>query len=152
VKESLARFLVTGHIVPRLLDHIFEPGHLDPKVFKPERPWLFWPFIASKEKGAMVGQRRGEGMKDMRGEGNVPFLIAKEGIKLAHRRDLLLIAPSKLSVLEVDLFEVTNAKSVAKSYNPTTVCIASVLVTGTVDLVEITGDKPSSARGRLGSN
>jgi hypothetical protein len=131
---------MTGNIVPRLLNHLIESGHLDPKVFKPERPWLLWPLIACKEEGAMVGQGRGESVKDVRREGNVPLLIAKEGIKLAQRRVLLFIAPSKLSVLEVDFFEVTSAKSVAKSNNPTTVCIASVLVTCTVDLVEVSGD------------
>ena len=47
-------------------------------------------------------------MKDVISKGDVPFLIAKKGIKLAHGGVLLLIAPRELAVLKWDLFKVTS--------------------------------------------
>jgi hypothetical protein len=44
-------------------------------------------------------------MKDVGWEVDVPILIAKEGVELAHGRISLLVAPSELSILEMDLLE-----------------------------------------------
>jgi hypothetical protein len=42
------------------------------------------------------------------GESDIPIFIAKEGIKLAHSRVLLFVAPCEVAVLKMYLLEVTN--------------------------------------------
>ena len=65
-------------------------------------------------------------MKEMVGKGNVPFLIAKEGVELAHSRVLLLIAPCEFPVLKVDFFKVTSVKGAPEVRHAATVTIVPV--------------------------
>jgi hypothetical protein len=74
------------------------------------------------------------------GEGDVPLLIAKESVKLAHGWVLLFICPSEFPILEMYLFEVTSMKSIPKSNYPATVGVGSIFVPSTVYLIEVTRD------------
>jgi hypothetical protein len=89
---------------------------------------------------------------DVVGEGNVPIFVAKEGVKLAQNWFVLFVAPSEFAVLEVDFFKIASIKRVSKSNNLTPVYISTIFVSSPVDLVKVTGYKPSCSNRRLRSN
>jgi hypothetical protein len=95
VKKSLTSFQVVDVLVPCIGNHIHESRHFDPYFFKPEGFWFLGATIACKENGTMIGQGGRKGVKDVVGEVDVPFFIAKESVKLAQSRVLLLIDPSE---------------------------------------------------------
>lgn len=74
----------------------------------------------------------------MVGKGYIPLFVAKEGIKFTHSWILLLICPCELPILKMYFFEATSVEGVSESHNPATVRVGSVLVSGTVNLIEVT--------------
>jgi hypothetical protein len=85
----------------------------------------------------------------MRVEVEIPFLITKEGINLAHSGVLALIAPREAPILKMDLIELASMKSIAKSIETPSIHISITLVSSSIDLVEITKDKPFLPQRRL---
>ena len=96
----------------------------------------------------MVGERGRQRVQDVGAKMDVPIFIAKKSIQLAHSGIMLLIAPCKLSILQVDLLELTRVECITEANNTTSVHICSVFVAGAVDLVEISSDQPSNSIGR----
>jgi hypothetical protein len=88
------------------LDHLGESRHASPKLFKAKRVRFPRASTTSKEKRAMIGERRREGVEDVVVMRGVPILVAKEGIDPRHGWSILAISPSELAVLEMNLFEV----------------------------------------------
>ena len=97
----------------------------------------------------MIGEGRRKGMEDVVGEGNIPILIAKESVKLAHGGVLLFITPSELAVLEMYLFKITSVDGVSKTDHPASIAITPIFVACFVYLVEVSRDQPTRARRRL---
>ena len=66
----------------------------------------------------------------------VPFRIAKEGVEFAQGGVLSFIAPSELSVLEVDLFQLTRVEGISEAHKTREVYICTVFISSAVDLIE----------------
>jgi hypothetical protein len=80
---------------------------------------------------------------------DIPILIAKESFKFSQSCILLLIAPREFAVLEVDLFKVTIVEGISESHSLAPIGFGMILVSSSVDLVEVTGQNPSSTGGRF---
>ena len=50
VVKHLVWLGVVNPLIPRLLDHLFKPGHGCPKVFKLKDPRSSWPLVIGKQK------------------------------------------------------------------------------------------------------
>ena len=85
----------------------------------------------------------------MIGEGDIPILIAKKCVKLAHCRLLLVVAPRKPTVLEMNFFKITIVEGRSEAANPTTVHIARVFVASFIDLIKVARDQPFGAPRRF---
>jgi hypothetical protein len=83
VEEALTQLCMIYATIPRFIDHIHKSWHLDPKVLEADEFWLLRVTIICKKKWAMIGQGRGERMKDVVRECLVLVFIAKEGVELA---------------------------------------------------------------------
>ena len=81
-------------------------------------------------------------MEDVRAKVQVPIFFAKERVKFAESWVGLLIAPCEFSVLQMDLFELTEIERVSEADDTTSIDIWLVLILRTLDLVEITGNQP----------
>jgi hypothetical protein len=82
-------------------------------------------------------------------EMEIPFLIAKEGINLAHSGVITLIAPREAPILKMNLIELASMKSISESIETPLIHIYIVLVSSSIDLVEVTKNKPFFPQRRL---
>jgi hypothetical protein len=100
----------------------------------------------------MIGERGGERVKHMSSKPEVPFGIAKNGIKLAKGWVSPSVAPSEPAILKMDLIKLTSVQGGTEAVDTTSVHICLVLVPSTVNLVEVAKHKPSSPNGGLLGN
>ena len=80
---------------------------------------------------------------------DIPIFITKKAIKFAHGRISSLVAPREFPILQMYLLELASIESVAEPDNAAPINIGTVLISGTIDLVQISGDKPSRAISRF---
>ena len=79
-------------------------------------------------------------MEDVIREGDVPFFIAKEAIKLAQGWVLPLVAPSEFTILKVDFLELTRVEGVSESNDPASIGVSTILIIFFVNLVKVSID------------
>jgi hypothetical protein len=77
-------------------------------------------------------------MEDVSVEAEVPFRVAKEGVKPTEGRVPPPIGPSKTAVLEVYFIKLTSLQRGPEAVDTAPINIAIVLVTSASNLVEIT--------------
>ena len=78
-----------------------------------------------------------------------PNLHYKKAIKFAHGRINSLVAPHEFPILQMYLLELASIESVAEPDNAAPINIGTVLISGTIDLVEISSHEPSRTLLRL---
>ena len=85
----------------------------------------------------MVRDRGRQRLKNVIVEKDVPAFVREDSVQPDQGGSLTFAAPSELSVLEVNFFELASIKSVAKERHPTRVNVGVILILRTVDEVEI---------------
>ena len=70
-------------------------------------------------------------------EGKLPFSIAESPVQPAESRIITLVAPSKLSVHQFNLFQLTGVKSSPELAHETKVEVSVALVSRLINEVEI---------------
>lgn len=84
-------------------------------------------------------------MENVGREVDVPISITKEAIEFALCWIVLFIAPSKTSILKVDLLELASIEGVSETDEAAAVHIGTVFVSSTVYLIEVPINQPSCA-------
>jgi hypothetical protein len=79
----------------------------------------------------------------MRTKAKVPFVVAKESIKLAKSWIVPLVAPSEPPILKLDLVKLARLESGAEVIDSALIDIYIVLVSSSLNLVEIPEGQPS---------
>jgi transketolase C-terminal domain/subunit len=105
---ALARLNMIYIIIPSFIDHFRKARHIYPNILKVEGfrvLRLGHSHLQVEEGNGRTKMKKGHASVGR--EGDIPIFITKEGIKLAHTRVLFLVAPSDLSVLKANLFNVT---------------------------------------------
>lgn len=107
-------------LAPSLKNYVVEAWHGSPKILELETPRPLRPFVIVKQKRAMVGEGRRKTMQHMGAESCISLGIAKKGVEFAQGRVDPFIAPSEMSILQVNFLQLTKLKGGSEAVDRST--------------------------------
>ena len=149
VEKHMTRVGVRDRFGPGFIHHFMETRHLDQKILKLEGSGSTRANLPGKKERAMVRERRREGVEDVVAAVNVPFVVAKDVVKLAQGWVCPPITPSEPAVLKVNLMELTEVKDFSEAVDSAATRRSLVLVSCSVNLIKVPSGDPMDTRRRL---
>jgi hypothetical protein len=138
----MERLGVRGGCVPSLSHLFLEVWQAGPKVLEFEGSWASRPCLISQQKRAVIRMGGGQCMESAVFKSHIPVLVAEETVKTDQGRAATFVAPRKLPVLQMDLFQPTGFQCAPELAHKSKVEVPVVLVASSIYYIEASQDEP----------